>query len=139
MLDKFLNRYGNWAVLPLRITIGILFIAHGQGKLFGGLEGTAGFLETLGFQPPMFWAVILAISEFFGGILVVLGLFTRWASIPLAFIMILAILMVHLEGGYLGKGGYQYQLVLLGGALSMMLSGGGALSVDRLFKRKNSL
>ncbi len=68
-----------WATIPLRIALGVIFLSHGGQKLFGwlggkGLEGTAGFFAgKLGLNPGILWALLAGIAEFGGGLLVVLG------------------------------------------------------------------
>ena len=93
-LSKWFEKYSNWASLLLRVVLGLVFIMHGAQKLFGafgggGISGTAGFLGQLGFPAAGFFAVILAIVEFFGGLFVLVGLFTRYASLLIAIDMII--------------------------------------------------
>lgn len=127
---------GNWAMVPLRLTLGIIFIAHGSQKLFGafgghGLEATAKFFgENLGMNPPMLWASLAAGGEFFGGLLVLLGLITRFGALNIAITMLVAMFKVHLAGGFFLPKGFEYTFALLGMALALMISGGGAASVD---------
>ena len=91
MLDKVAGKCAPWADLPLRLTLGVMFAAHGSQKLFGwvaghGLQGTGQFFAQAGFQPGLFWAGLVGCSEFFGGLCLLLGLLTRWATIPLAMV-----------------------------------------------------
>lgn len=65
--------------LPLRIGAGIIFAAHGAQKLFGsfggyGLEGTAGWMASIGLEPGMLMATMAGSAEFFGGLLLIIGL-----------------------------------------------------------------
>src|SRR5262249_3437819 len=89
----------------LRIALGAILIPHGMQKLFGafggaGLTANAALFERLGFSPGMFWGTLVACTEFFGGILLVLGLFTRFAAAAVAIFMINAILVTSKAGGF---------------------------------------
>lgn len=125
-----------YAPLLLRWTIGPMFLAHGSQKLFGlfgghGLMGTGQFFAQMGFQPGVFWAGLVGSSEFFGGLCLVLGLLTRWATLPLMVTMLVAIFKVHWSHGFFSQnGGFEYPFVILGGLLSLLLLGGGKASLD---------
>lgn len=130
----------HWGQLILRLAIGPIFIAHGGQKLFvQGPAQVAGFLTQLGIPLPEISAWLLILAEFVGGILLLLGLFTRWASIPVAFDMLVAILVVHLKNGFIVPGGFEFPLALLAIALCLMIQGGGKISVDHLMKRRKRI
>lgn len=124
--------------LALRLTIGPMFMVHGAGKLFG-LFGGKGLVETghgfaqMGFQPGVFWAGVVGSSEFFGGLCLLLGFLTQWATLPLMVVMLVAIFKVHWPAGFFAQqGGFEYPFVILGGLAALFLLGGGKASVDRL-------
>jgi putative oxidoreductase len=141
MLKKvFLTDERQWATIPLRVALGLIFITHGGQKLFGwlggkGLEGTAAFFAKMGLAPGVFWAPLAGFGEFIGGILVVLGLGTRLGALFIAVIMIVAILKVH-WGAFFLPGGAEYAFALLGAALALLIIGGGRLSLDLLIQKK---
>ncbi|MCA1558901.1 MAG: DoxX family protein [Acidobacteria bacterium] len=125
----------------LRLAIGAIFIAHGAQKLFpiwGGVDGTAAFFTQLGLAPAVPLAVLVAVVEFFGGIMLVLGAQTMVVALALAIDMVVAIWKVHFANGFFinwtmapGQGhGYEFNLTLLGALVALMLTGPGALSVD---------
>lgn len=123
------------AALPLRLTIGLMFMAHGSQKLFGlfggyGLSGTGQFFAQMGFQPGIFWAGVVGSSEFFGGLCLVLGFLARLATLPLMVTMLVAIFKVHWSSGFFGPKGFEYPFVILGGLIALFLLGPGKLSVD---------
>jgi putative oxidoreductase len=131
------------ADLPLRLVLGIVFIAHGLDKVAGtfgggGFQATAVAFGEMGLQPGWFHAALGGGGELIGGILVLLGLFTRFGAFLLAATMVVAVLLVHLPNGLFAKdGGFEYPLTLLGAALTILLSGAGPISLDRLlFKGK---
>ncbi len=142
MFERWFGVLRNWGTLPLRIATGLIFLAHGSQKLFGafgghGLKGTAGFLSQLGLEPAIFWAVVVAATEFFGGLFVLLGLLTRWASSSLSVVMVVALITVHAKNGFfLANHGYEYNLAILGMTLSLLFTGAGRASLDDALKIK---
>ena len=126
----------------IRVAAGLILVPHGAQKLFGwfggyGLEGTAGFFaQNLGLEPGMFFAVLVGATEFFGGLLLALGLLTRPAAAAIAVLMAVAI-TVHLPNGFFWtSGGYEYPLLWGLIALAIAFRGGGELSVDRKIGRE---
>lgn len=126
-----------YAGLALRIPLGIIFAAHGAQKLFGwfggyGLQGTGQWMASIGLEPGVVMAALAGSAEFFGGIFLLLGLFTRASALVLAFTMLVAIVSVHLSNGlFMTNNGYEFGLALLAGAISLMISGAGNLSADK--------
>ena len=117
--------------LLLRILLGVVFFVHGSQKLFAwwggnGLDGFSSTLVTMGLTPGMFWAILVALTEFIGGILLVLGLLTRVAALLVAVVMLVAIWKLHL-GAWSSM---EFPLSLLVISLALLGIGGGALSVD---------
>ena len=132
-----------YAFTALRLAVGAVFAAHGAQKLFGawggpGLAGTEGYFASLGLQPAQPLAILVAITEFAGGILLILGGGTLWVSLALALAMAVAIWKVHYPNGFFlnwantpGQGhGMEFNLVLVGALVALMLGGAGALSID---------
>ena len=130
----------SYGPVALRLCVGAVFVAHGAQKLLGlwggpGLDGTSAMLAGLGLPSPYPLALLLAIVEFGGGVLLVLGGLTRLASLALAIDMVIAIWKVHYANGFFlagpGRGdGVEYTLVLLGALVCLMLTGPGALSLE---------
>jgi putative oxidoreductase len=124
-----------WGYLVLRATLGVIFLAHGGQKLFGwfgghGFEGTVQFFTTqMGVPAPL--AVLAILTEFFGGLAVLLGVFSRTAALGLAAVMVVAALKVHLANGFFlgaapGQGnGIEYNLALFAMALFVAMAGPG--------------
>ena len=114
---------------------GSMLIGHGLPKFGwvgdGGLAGTAGFLESIGVPLPMAGAFLVAFFEVFGGAFLILGLLTRFWGAGLAFAMLTAVTLVHLDAGMFGKGGYQWALLLMACSIAFAFEGAGKASLDK--------
>lgn len=130
--------------LALRLGAGVIFFAHGAQKLFGwfggyGLEGTANWMASIGLEPGLLIAAMAGSAEFFGGLLLIMGLFTRPAALALAFTMLVAIVSTHLQNGlFMANNGYEYALSLLVITAALVLRGAGSLSIDNLLQTRLS-
>jgi putative oxidoreductase len=131
----FLGRYRDAGLFVLRVGIGICFIAHGWGKISnpGGWEGLGGAVGALGFTPPAavakFFGFMAALSEFGGGICLILGFLFRPACMLLAATMAVA-LATHLKKGD-SFGGYSHALESLILFVSLVFIGPGKISLER--------
>lgn len=125
--------HAEYAKLLLRLVVGAVFIYHGYPKLFGGTAMTVEFFTRIGIPMAAFFAPFVGVVEFFGGLLLMLGLGTRLLGLALAFDMAVAIVSVKL---YMSWGAGELELVLLVASLSLMFSGAGAYSLDaKMMKR----
>ena len=138
LITKLLTSAPSFAPLALRIPIGIILMAHGSQKLFGwfggyGLEGTGQWMASIGLTPGYLMALMAGSSEFFGGLLIIIGLLTRPTALILSFTMVVAIFSVHIGNGlFLSNNGYEFGLALLAATVSLAVSGAGKLSADNL-------
>jgi putative oxidoreductase len=124
-------------LLLLRVIVGIVFIYHGSGKLFGGLHGFAGALTGMNVPVPMLSATLSACTEFFGGIAMLLGFGVRIAAIPMVFNMLVAILLVHGKAFGLQHGGMEYPLTLGTVLLALGIMGAGRVSLAGLLQGRH--
>ena len=130
--------------LPLRVGAGVIFAAHGAQKLFGwfggyGLEGTGGWMASIGIESGVLMAVLAGGAEFFGGLLLIVGLLVRPAAVVLAITVIVAIVAVHLQNGlFMSNNGYEFGLALLVISISLVFRGAGSISLDRLLQAKTA-
>ena len=123
------------SLLVVRLILGVIFLYHG-GQLLFGLFGGGGIAETVngsagkpGMGPVGY---LVAIGQFFGGLGLVLGVLTRFSAVALIVIMTGAIFMVHLKNGFsVQKGGFEFNLALIGLALPILIAGPGRYTVAR--------
>lgn len=134
MLQHWFGGLSTWGPDFLRLAAGIILISHGYPKLFGpkpGPKGFAGYLKTLGFSPPLVWAYVVGISEFGGGVFLILGFLTRLAALVVAIQFLVIILRVKWGKGLdMGQGGWEYDMALLAIALSLLVTGPGRVALD---------
>jgi len=137
------NNMAGWSLALLRIYLGVMFTLHGYTKLFipGMLPGTATFFSQIGIPMGNVAAVLVALAEFVGGLLLIIGLLTKWTSIVLIVEMVVAFLKVHLKSGFFVSGsayGYEYVLLIIAVLIVLLFSGPGNFSIGKLlFKNKN--
>jgi putative oxidoreductase len=126
----------SYGLLFLRAVIGLVFFAHGAQKLFGwwggpGLQGTKGWLGSMGFRVPGAMALMVALAES-TGLLFAAGLLTPIAALLMASSMVVAIGSVHWRRGFWNTGqGYEFNLVLLAVPVAIATTGPGRFSIDR--------
>ncbi|QBD75381.1 DoxX family protein [Ktedonosporobacter rubrisoli] len=122
-----------YAPFVIRVVLGIIFILHGVMK-FMALGATIGFFSHIGVPLATIVAPLIGAVEVLGGLSLILGLGSRVFSILLALDMLAAIVMAKLGAGLVG--GFEFELALFAGLLSLFLSGPGALAINR---RQNSV
>jgi len=137
-MSKSLNSMQPWGAFFLRIVLGASMVYHGydkvipaggfHGNVFSALQHHSHYVVSLGL--PYWLGYVSALTEFFGGILLILGLFTRFAAFMVACNMLVAIVMVNRHHGYAGS---EYSLALLVIAIMLVFFGAGALALDRRF------
>jgi putative oxidoreductase len=131
----------DYAEAILRIGLGGILIPHGCQKLFGmfggmGLSGNAALFDRIGYSPGMFWGTLVGCTELIGGILLILGLFTRFAAAAVLIFMIVAVKFTSAKGFFWSNGGFEFPLLLGLCALFFLIRGGGPLSLDRMIGRE---
>lgn len=119
----------------LRVVTGVIFVAHGAPKLFGGgVEGFAGMLSGMGvpLSTVVAWGVTLL--EFFGGLALIVGLLVAPVAVLLALHMLTGIVLVHAANGFYvvgpGQGGVEFNLLLIASLLALIFAGSGAAALD---------
>jgi len=130
---RHLDRLQPLALLVLRLVIGAIMIAHGYSKVFGGFSHVHDMVQHIGF--PGWTAYLLAATEFFGGILIIAGLFTRFVAVAMLIDMSVAIWKIHWPKGLKGPGGYEFPLCLAAIAFSLIFFGAGPIALDAFVGR----
>jgi putative oxidoreductase len=146
-MKKLLATVNDNTLTFMRLILGVVFFLHGSQKLLGwfggfGFSGTMNFFTSMLHIPAPF-AVLAICAEFFGGLGLILGLLARVAAFGIAMNMVVAILLVHFANGpfmnWYGnqKGeGYEFHLLALALAITIIIRGAGAFSVDGVIAAK---
>ncbi len=138
-----------WCAIPLRLIVGYGFMEHGYAKIVHGPDAFANILQALGMPAPalLAWATILI--ELLGGAAVLAGAFIPLASVPMAVVLLVAIVTVHLPNGFssiklqsvtaagahFGQPGYETDLLYLAALAALVLGGPGPLAFSAYLKR----
>jgi len=143
-LEALLATKNDFNLLLTRVALAVVIFPHGAQKLLGwfggfGFSGTMDyFTGTLGI--PWFLGFLAVIAEFFGSLALLVGLLSRIAALGIGVVMVVAALTVHLPNGFFmnwfgNQAGEGFEYFVLAGviALSTVLGGGGAFSLDRFF------
>ena len=121
----------------VRCAAGIILAVHGWGKISRGAEAMAPAFAKMGYTHPVLVVYILIAIEFFGGIAIALGLFTRFFAAAVTIEMAVIMFAHYLPNGFswLNRG---YEFVLLWGLVAMAIwwRGGGPYSLDRLIGKE---
>jgi putative oxidoreductase len=139
-----------WAPIPLRLIVGYGFMEHGFAKLSRGPEAFAAILHTIGVPAPHLMAWLTILTELIGGLAVLLGAFVPLVSLPMAAVLLVAILTVHLPYGFssikllsvtsgraqFGPPGYELDLLYLACLASLVLGGSGPMGIDHYLRKK---
>src|SRR5215469_9161812 len=142
-----------WAPIPLRLIVGYGFMEHGSAKLSRGPEAFAVILHAMGVPAPHLMAWLTILTELIGGLAVLLGAFVSLVSVPMAAVLVVAMLTVHLPYGFssikllsvmsgraqFGPPGYEIDLLYIACLAALVFAGSGPLAIDGLLRkwRKN--
>ena len=127
---SWLNRFQPLGALVMRLVLSIIMIRHGYDKVIpsGSLYTFAHMVTRL--HLPVWLGYVAAFTEFFGGMLLILGLLTRVAALLTAIDMAMAILKIHLHGGLMGPNSFAFPLALFAISLMLVFTGCGWLGLD---------
>jgi putative oxidoreductase len=148
MIKRLCQTTNDPVLTIIRLTLGVVFFAHGAQKAFGWFGGY-GFAETLGAFSKMGMPVVLGLLviliEFLGSLALICGLLARVASGAVILLMAGAVAMVHAQFGFYmnwfgqQKGeGFEYHLLAIGLAVVILIRGAGAWSIDSLLSQSNA-
>jgi putative oxidoreductase len=139
-----------WASIPLRLIVGYGFVEHGFAKLFRGPEAFAAILHTMGVPAPHLMAWLTILTELIGGLAVLLGAFVPLATLPMATVLVVAMITVHLPYGFssikllsvtsgraqFGPPGYELDLLYLACLAALVFGGPGPMAIDNYLRKK---
>jgi putative oxidoreductase len=134
---RYLDRLQPLALLVMRLALGAVMVGHGYHKVFGGLQHHAQFVHSLGL--PAWTGYLSAFAEFFGGALVLIGLFTRAAAFAICINMAVAIARVHWHNGLTGDHGVEFPLSLATIAFALIFFGAGPIAIDHVLRGGGSV
>ena len=128
-MNTFFDKSANWIVPVGRVLIALIFVVAGYGKI-GGYEATQGYMTAMGVPGGLLPLVI--VLELGGGILLVLGLFTRYVALALAGFSILSAILFHGNiADQMQQIMFMKNLAIAGGFLFLVANGAGKISLDR--------
>ena len=139
-----------WAAIPVRLIVGYGFMEHGFAKLSKGPEAFAAILHAIGVPAPHLMAWLTILTELIGGLAVLLGAFVSFVSLPMAALLFVAILTVHLPYGFssiklmsvtsghaqFGPPGYECNLLYLACLAALVFGGSGPMAIDDYLRKK---
>jgi len=128
---KFLGSFQPFGLLVLRLALGVIFLTHGYPKLTRSASAMQGMFVQHGLPAQLVY--VAGVLETFGGILLILGLFSRPVALLLAVEMAVAIVKVHSGHGVMALREYEFPLALGTAAFALATVGAGAISADHLF------
>ena len=138
-----------WAPIPLRLIVGYGFMEHGFAKLSRGPEAFAAILHTMAVPAPHLMAWLTILTELVGGAAVLLGAFIPLVSLPMAAVLLVAMLTVHLPYGFssikllsvmsgsaqFGPPGYELNLLYLACLAALVLGGSGPMAIGHYLSK----
>ena len=143
----------HWAPIPLRLIVGYGFMEHGFAKLARGLDAFPAILQSLGVPAPHLMGWLTILIEIVGGLAVLLGALVPLASIPMAAVLLVAVITVHLPYGFssiklqavtvagaqFGPPGFETDLLYLACLAALVLGGSGPLAIEGLLAKRREV
>jgi putative oxidoreductase len=123
-----------WGITIVRFSTGLIFVVHGAQKFAGGLGGVTAFFAKIGIPAPGVMGPFVAILEIVGGVLLIVGLATRWISLLFVIEMLVTTLWVQIPTR--GWNASDLDRALLASSLLLVLAGSGKASLDAIWLEK---
>lgn len=128
----YLDRLQPLALLVMRVVIGVIMLVHGYSNLFRHLHDHAHMVASLGL--PAWLGYVSSFVEFFGGLLLLVGLFTRPAACAVCVDLAVAIWKVHWHNGLTGNGGFEFPLAAAALSFALIFFGAGPVAMDHVLR-----
>jgi putative oxidoreductase len=129
---RYLDRLQPLALLVMRLALGVVMLAHGYQNTFRHLHDHVHMVVNLGI--PAWLGYVSSFTEFFAGLLILAGFFTRPAAVAICIDLIVAIWKVHWRNGLTGDHGYEFPLALAALAFALIFFGGGPIAMDHVLR-----
>jgi len=129
---RYLDRLQPLALLVVRLALGVVMLAHGYQNSFRHLHDHVHMVVNLGI--PAWLGYVSSFTEFFGGLLILAGFFTRFAAVAICIDLLVAIWKVHWRNGLTGDHGYEFPLALAALAFALIFFGAGPISMDHVLR-----
>jgi putative oxidoreductase len=132
---RYLDRLQPLALLLMRLVLGAIMVTHGSHKVFGGLHHFTQMVAGMGLAAWL--GYVSAFTEFLGGLLLLVGFFTRPAAFAVCINLAVAIWKVHLHNGLVGSPdhpGFEFPLAAAALAFALIFFGGGPIAIDHVLR-----
>lgn len=129
---RYLDRLQPLALFVMRLTLGLIMVAHGYQNTFRHLHDHVHMVASLGL--PAWLGYVSSFTELLGGLLILIGFFTRPAALALCVDLVVAIWKVHWHNGLMGDHGYEFPLAIATIAFALIFFGGGAIAIDHVLR-----
>lgn len=132
---RYLDRSQPLALVVMRLTLGVVMLAHGYQNLFRHLHDHVHFVTSLGI--PAWLGYVSSVAEFFGGLFILVGFFTRPAAVALCIDLLVAISKAHWHNGLVGSPdhpGFEFPLALAALAFALIFFGAGPIALDHVLR-----
>ena len=129
---RYLDRLQPLALLVMRISLGVIMVAHGYQKTFRHLHDHVHMVASLGL--PAWLGYVSSLTELLGGLLILVGFFTRPAAFAVCIDLIVAIWKVHWHNGLMAEHGYEFPLAIATIAFALIFFGGGQFAIDHVLR-----
>jgi len=129
---RVLDRLQPLALLAMRVTLGIIMVAHGYRKVFGGLHHFSQMVSGMGI--PAWLGYVSSFTELLGGVLILAGLFTRAAAFAICIDLVVAIWKVHWHNGLTADHGVEFPLAVATLAFTLIFLGAGPIAMDHVLR-----
>lgn len=129
---RYLDRLQPLALLVMRLTAGLIMVAHGYQNTFRHLHDHVHMVASLGL--PAWLGYVSSFAELLGGLLILVGFFTRPAALAICIDLVVAIWKVHWHNGLMGDHGYEFPLAVATIAFALIFFGGGQIAIDQVLR-----
>ena len=132
---RYLDRLQPLALFVMRLTLGVIMTTHGYHKVFGNLQHFSHMVGGMGL--PSWLGYVSAFTEFLGGLLLIIGFFTRPAASAICINLCVAIWKVHLHNGLMGspdRPGFEFPLAAATLAFALIFFGAGPIALDHVLR-----